>query len=98
MTCGSSPIVTTVVSISGSLRMRAAIDSMIVCVDCRLAPSGARTFTWNCDSSSTGRKFLLTALPRGTVDTNTSNATMPTTHRCAIDQSSIRMYVRSITA
>ena len=45
-----------------SLRTRAAIDSRIVCVVSRLAPSGARTCTWNCDSSSWGRKFLLTAM------------------------------------
>ena len=81
----------TVVSTSGSLRTRAAIDSAIVCVVCRLAPSGARTLTWNCDSSSCGRKFLLTRIMSGTVMKNVITMTTTMTQRWAIDQSSMRI-------
>ena len=90
VTCGSSPMVTMVNWTSGMRRIWPAIDCMIVDVVCRLAPSGARAWTWNCDSSSCGRKFLFTAMPSGTMEKSAMTMAVTITQRCAIDQSSMR--------
>ena len=59
-------------------------------MESRLAPSGARTTTWNCDSSSLGRKFLFTAMNSGTMETNTSTIVTTTIQRWAMAKSSRR--------
>ena len=87
MFCGSAPIVTSVYRTPSSARTRFAIDSMIVWVDSRLEPSGARTRTSNWDSSSLGRKFLLATAPSGKVARNVRAMTATTIQRWARHQS-----------
>ena len=85
--CWSSPIVKSVRSTPGTCRMRLAIELAIFSVDWRLAPSGARTCTSNCDSSSCGRKFLFTRMNSGTVEMKTPITISTITQRCVSDQS-----------
>jgi hypothetical protein len=76
-------MVRSVRSTPGICRMRVAMEAPIFSVVARLAPSGARTWTSNCDSSSCGRKVLSTIMKRGTIETNTASMTSTTTQRWA---------------
>ncbi len=83
---------------SGSSRTRAPIDSRMTRVDSRLEPSGARTVTSNCDSSSLGMKFLLATMKRGTVVAKVRSMTTTTAKRWRMDHPRIAMYVLSTGA
>src|SRR5436309_11829518 len=94
--CWPLPIVTSVSVTPGICRMSAATRSTRADVAASVEPSGARTLTSNCDWSSTGRKFLPTNLKSGTMLKMTSAQAVTTTQRCAIENRSIAVYVRSI--
>ena len=72
-------------------RMSRAIRSISDVVAARLEPTGSLTWIWNRDSSSWGVKLMPEARNSGSSEAMT-RAQMPTiTHRCAIENSSIRV-------
>lgn len=62
--------------------------SAVSCVSSRLAPSGARTWTWNRASSFTGKKPLFAAPASGPSDPSVTTQAMTTIQRWRITKRS----------
>src|SRR5439155_606273 len=73
--------------------MSAAICVPRRSVALRFQPSGARTTTSNCDVSSSGRKFLFTAMPSGATLNRVSTVRTTTTHRRLLEASLRRRWI-----